>query len=292
MEYRRTDLSEQFLQNLYNEDSKHWENKPPKELWQYGNFPKRVDKKVVAIVGSRNCTDYGKNIAYKTAKTLAEHGFVVVSGLAYGIDSFAHRGCIDGGGQTVAVLGTPIDRIYPVSNYSLAQRIVETGGAIISEYAPGSKVHPFNFVYRNRVVSGLADALIIVEASDKSGTIHTAQYAVEQDRELYVVPGDINRPMSSGANRLIMDGGQPFLGADWFMDCMDPLWRTKEKKQKKKTLGALKDSILSFLSGKSADAGSIAESIGQDLSKVLVQLSLLELDGTLCSDSEGKWSFA
>lgn len=292
MEYRRTDLNEEFIQKLYCENSVHWANKPPKELWQYGNFPKRKEKKVVAIVGSRNCSDYGMNVAYKTAKTLAEHGFVVVSGLAYGIDSYAHRGCIDGGGATVAVLGTPIDKIYPASNSGLARRIVETGGAIISEYAPGSKVHPYNFVYRNRIVSGLADALIIVEASDKSGTIHTAQYAVEQDREVFVVPGDINRPMSAGANRLIMDGSQPFLGADWFMDIMDPFWRTKEKKEKRKKLGALAQSILDFLNHKSADADSIANSLGIDISRVLVQLSLLELDGAIYSDSEGKWSFA
>ena len=291
MEYKKTDLNEQFLQKLYEKGSELWVHKPPKELWQYGNFPQREEKKVVAIVGSRNCTDYGKNVAYKTAKTLAEHGFVVVSGLAYGIDTYAHRGCIDGGGKTIAVLGTPIDRIYPIRNYGLAKEIVETGGTIISEYVPGSHVHPFNFIHRNRIVSGLADALIIVEASDKSGTIHTAQYAVEQDRELFVVPGDINRPMSAGANRLIMDGGQPFLGVDWFMDGIDPLWRSKEKQKNKKSLSVLAESILSCLSKRSADAGSIAKSLGEDLSNVLVQLSMLELDGTIRSDSEGKWSF-
>ena len=158
--------------------------------------------KVVSIVGSRRCTRYGEAIAYKTAYELAEKGIMIVSGMAYGIDAFAHRGCLDAGGTTIAVLGTPIDYIYPASNRSLAERILQKGG-ILSEYAPGTQTRNWHFLERNRIVSGLADALLIVEASDHSGTLTTASLALDQGKDVFVVPGDITRPMSVGCKRLI-----------------------------------------------------------------------------------------
>ena len=156
-------------------------------------------------MGSRRCTRYGEAIAYKTAYELAEKGIVVVSGMAYGVDSFAHRGCLDAGGTTIAVLGTPIDNIYPVSNRDLAKRILAKG-AIMSEYPPGFETRNWHFLERNRIVSGLADALLIVEASDHSGTLTTAALALDQGKDVFVVPGDITRPMSVGCNRLISQG--------------------------------------------------------------------------------------
>lgn len=160
-------------------------------------------------MGSRRCTRYGEAIAYKTAYELAEKGIVVVSGMAYGVDSFAHRGCLDAGGTTIAVLGTPINNIYPVSNRDLAKRILAKG-AIMSEYPPGFETRNWHFLERNRIVSGLADALLIVEASDHSGTLTTAALALDQGKDVFVVPGDITRPMSVGCNRLISQGAQVF----------------------------------------------------------------------------------
>ncbi len=163
----------------------------------------------MSIVGSRRSTRYGENIAYKTAYQLAERGFVVVSGMAFGIDSCAHRGCLDAGGTTVAILGTPINYIYPSSNRSLAERILEKG-AILSEYPPGFETRNWHFLQRNRIVSGLADALLIIEASDHSGTLTTASMALTQGKDVFVVPGDITRPMSVGCNRLLEQGANPF----------------------------------------------------------------------------------
>jgi DNA processing protein len=161
--------------------------------------------RAIAIVGSRRCTKYGEQVAYETAYQLAKLGIVIVSGLAYGIDTCAHRGCLDAGGITIAVLGTPIDQIHPRSNEGLAERILERG-AIVSELPSGAKVKAFNFSYRNRIVAGLANATLVVEAADKSGTMSTANYTNDQNKSIYAVPGGIYHPMSKGCLNLIKDG--------------------------------------------------------------------------------------
>ena len=164
----------------------------------------------MAIVGSRRCTPYGENIAYHAAYELGKHGVIVVSGLAYGIDSCAHRGCLDAGGITLAVLGTAINQIYPRRNCGLAKRILEKG-AILSEYAPDTETKAYFFQVRNRIVSGLADAVLVVEASKNSGTKGTYDYAVKQGKNIFAVPGDLSRPMSAGTNEMLRDGANPYL---------------------------------------------------------------------------------
>lgn len=148
-------------------------------------------------------------MAYDAAYRLAKLGIIIISGLAYGIDSCAHRGCLDAGGITIAVLGTPVDQIHPRSNEGLAERILERG-AIVSEYPSGAPVYAQNFVYRNRLVAGLADATLIVEAAHKSGTMSTANYTNNQNKSVYAVPGDIYHPMSEGCNQLIKDGAMVY----------------------------------------------------------------------------------
>lgn len=164
----------------------------------------------MAIVGARRCTCYGENIAYKAAYELAKRGIVIVSGLAYGIDACAHRGCLDAGGTTIAVLGTAINQIYPRSNCALAERILEKG-AIISEYPPDAETRAYNFQVRNRIVAGLADAVLVVEASSHSGTQGTYEMAIKEGKDVFAVPADITRPMSAGTNDMIRDGALPFL---------------------------------------------------------------------------------
>ena len=216
----------------------------------------------------------------------------VVSGLAYGIDTFAHRGCLDGGGKTVAVLGTQINKIYPSCNRGLAERIVQNGGAILSEYGPEDSVSRKNFTYRNRIVSGLADALVIVEANSRSGTVSTANYANNQGRSVFVVPGDIGREASVGANRLIMDGAGVFVSVDDMMDSIYSQWRTaaKAKAHKKYSSDVLR--ILKMLGRGSASIDSLAEKLRVGIQELCMKLSLLELDGEVKSDSSGKWSLA
>jgi DNA processing protein len=180
---------------------------------------------VVAIIGARRCTKYGEDIAYHAAYELAQHGVVIVSGMAYGIDACAHRGCLDAGGTTIAVLGTAIDNLYPRSNFGLAQRILEKG-AIISEYGPGIETRAYYFQIRNRIVSGLADAVLIVEAALNSGTFGTYDFALKQGKDIFAVPADITRPMSAGTNQMLREAANPYI------DVSDILIRFSMNKQK------------------------------------------------------------
>lgn len=197
----------------------------PKLLYFYGKIPENVSKntksgvkerpKTVAIVGSRHNTRYGEEVAYKLAYELAKHDVIIVSGLAYGIDSIGHRGCLDAGGTTIAVLGTPIDQIYPKNHLKLAEEILDQDGAIISEYAPGTKVFTqTSFLERNRIISGLSDIVVVVEAAERSGSLNTATHAIEQGKTVFAVPGNITNPYSQGCNKLIKQGAIPYTEPD------------------------------------------------------------------------------
>ena len=172
---------------------------------------KQTRPKTVAIVGSRHNTKYGEEVAYKLAYELAKHNVIIISGLAYGIDSIGHKGCLDAGGTTIAVLGTAIDNIYPKAHKPLATEILEKGGAIISEYAPGSSpITRYSFLERNRIISGLADVVVVVEAAVQSGSLNTATHAINQGKEVFAVPGNITSTYSQGCNKLIAQGARPY----------------------------------------------------------------------------------
>ena len=145
-------------------------------------------------------------MARQIAAELATMGFVIVSGLALGIDTYAHQACLDAGGRTVAVLGSGIDRVYPASNRGLAKRMVHHEGTVISEFPPGTEVKPYHFPHRNRIISGLTHACVLVEASEKSGTLITARHCLDQGRDLFAVPGLIHQASARGTNKLIHDG--------------------------------------------------------------------------------------
>ncbi len=194
----------------------------PKTLYFRGKLPENMSKndkqgraKTVAIVGARRNTKYGEEIAYKLAYELAKRNVIVISGLAYGIDSIAHKGCLAADGRTIAVLGTPIDRIYPTAHLGLAHEILEKSGAIISEYAPGEKVYPkTSFLERNRLISGLSDIVVVIEAAEKSGSLNTATHALDQGKTIFAVPGNITNPYSQGCNKLIRQGAFPYTEPD------------------------------------------------------------------------------
>jgi len=183
---------------------------PPKELYYLGAEPDQwLLRPRVAIVGTRGITTYGRQVTEDLARSLAEKGITIVSGLALGVDAAAHQAAVSVGGLHIAVLAGGLDEIYPASNTQLAQRLLEKGGVIISEYEVGTPHFKQNFVARNRIVSGLADVLLITEATERSGTMHTARFALEQGRDVLVVPGNITSPNSIGCNNLIKAGAQP-----------------------------------------------------------------------------------
>ena len=181
-------------------------------MYVLGN-KKILNNKGIAIVGTRDCTKYGKNISFKFSKELTQKGFNIISGLALGIDTYAHLGNVQINmensksiGKTIAVLGCGIDELYPKQNKILAKQILKTGGCIISEYPNGIKPNKANFPQRNRIISGLAESIIVVEAGERSGAIITANLALEQGKEIFAVPGDITKKQSIGTNKLIKDG--------------------------------------------------------------------------------------
>jgi DNA processing protein len=179
----------------------------PSQLFARGVLP-IPNRKTIAIVGTRKATTVGIKIAEEISANLVTAGFAIISGLAFGIDAAAHRGAIKAGGKTIAVLGSGIDRIYPVANEKLGLEIIRSGGTIVSEYAEGKPSLPANFLARNRIISGLAEAVVIIEAPERSGALSTAGHAAQQGREVFVVPGPTNHQNYRGSHALIRDGAR------------------------------------------------------------------------------------
>lgn len=249
--------------------------------------------KVVAIVGSRKPTNYGAEIAYKLAYEAAKRGAVVISGLAYGIDSVAHRGALAAGGVTVAVLGTPIDQISPRTHLGLAEEIVKTGGCVMSELAPGAEFAPkVSFLERNRLISGLADVVVIPEAAERSGSLNTAAHALEQGREVFAVPGDITRPLSKGCNRLIRQGATPYLEPADVLDLLFPPLKRPKRRQTELPIGdnEAETVILRAIAGGIQDGERILAESGLEIAVLNQNLTMLELKGRIRALGANQWA--
>jgi len=186
-------------------------------IYLKGRLPDPVEM-TVGIIGARDGTEYGKMVARTLAKELSEYGISIISGMAYGIDTAAHEGALLGGGKTYAVLGCGVDICYPAINRKLYSKIQEEGG-IISEYPEGSPPLPHHFVARNRLIAGLSDILIVVEAKERSGTFITVDRALEQGKQVFVVPGRITDPLSRGCNKLLMEGASLCLSKEDILSC-------------------------------------------------------------------------
>ena len=186
---------------------------PPKQLYCAGDIS-LLQEMSVAVVGSRKYTLYGKTVAEMVGRRLGECGIPVVSGLAYGIDAFAHEGALDAGGRVIGVLASGINRMAPKRNYALMMRGLEKGGLVLSEYEPDEPTEKYKYPRRNRIISGLSKCTAVIEANVNSGSLITAQHAMEQGRPVYAVPGNINSQFSIGCNLLIRDGAFPLVVID------------------------------------------------------------------------------
>lgn len=186
---------------------------PPQSLYLRGSGePGLLGRRAVGVVGARSCSPYGAQVARMLGRELAAAGLVVVSGLARGIDGEAHRGALESGGPTVGVLGCGIDRDYPAANASLSRRM-EDGGLVVSEYEAGVEPAPWRFPARNRIIAGLCEAVVVVEARERSGALITADFALEEGREVFAVPGEITSALSVGSNALLRLGATPLTGS-------------------------------------------------------------------------------
>lgn len=262
---------------------------PPKKLFIRGKLPaKRV--KTVAIVGTRKPSAYGREIATKIASECAKNGIVVVSGLALGIDSIAHRAAIDSGGKTIAVLANGVDKIYPRSHEDLGQKILQTNGAILSEYPNNTPARPWQFLARNRIVSGLTDAVVIIEAASRSGTLSTANHALDQGKEIFAVPGNITSPLSAGCNQLIKNGANPLTSVEDLLDFLIP---DRFEKQTQLFKGDTREEnvILEFLSKNGTTSSDIIiKQTKLSASEFNQAITMLELKGLVLNNGGEKWS--
>ena len=197
-------------------------HQPVKDLYYVGgNLLELLSKPKVAIIGSRKPTAYGISITKRLTRELSQAGIVIVSGLALGIDSIAHQAALDAGGSTIAILPSPVTNIYPKRHQALAQRIIKQGSMLCSEYRDGSGwPQKHQFIARNRIIAALADIVVITEATEKSGSLHTANFALDLATEVMAVPGNISSLQSAGTNSLIQKGATPVLAGEDILNCL------------------------------------------------------------------------
>ncbi len=265
----RRDLPE-LLREIYD---------PPAVLHLRG----RADRTVltmpsVAIVGARACSSYGSQVARSLGRDLASAGLAVVSGMARGVDVEAHRGALDAGGVTIAVLGCGIDRNYPAVHAELARRIAERG-LVVSEYGPGIEPAPWRFPARNRIIAGLAAATIIVEARERSGALITADFALEEGREVFAVPGEITSSLAAGTNRLLRQGATPLTSVD---DVLEVFGLSREQRPARaSSLGPDARVVLDRLGAGKITADELVRATALEPERVAAALAELELMGAI-----------
>ena len=251
---------------------------PPPVLYLRGQLLPE-DRWAVAVVGTRRVSAYGRQVAEELASSLARSGVTVVSGLARGVDAISHQSCLEAGGRTLAVLGSGLDRIYPPENRRLAEMICEHG-ALISDYSPGTPPDAANFPPRNRIISGLSWAVVVVEAGENSGALITATFAAEQGREVFAVPGNIYAPQSKGTNRLIQDGASPLLSSQDILENLN-MGPVREFKQARLVLPAdsTEAQLYQVLSHEPLHIDEIRTRSNLSIEIVSAALTLMELKG-------------
>ena len=260
---------------------------PPRTLYLRGDGAVDVlARRAVAVVGARSCSPYGAHVARMLGRELAAAGLVVVSGLARGVDGEAHRGALEGGGLTVAVLGCGIDRDYPASNARLSRRIEERG-LVVSEYEPGVEPAPWRFPARNRIIAGLCEAVVVVEARERGGGLITADFALEEGREVFAVPGEITAALSAGTNALLKLGATPLTSVDDILDVLG----LERPKPPEPTVSPAAAQILELVRQMPRGADELAERGVFDAGAISVALTELELAG-LVSAADGVYRAA
>jgi DNA processing protein len=249
---------------------------PPPRLFLRGSAsPELLGRPAVALVGARACSSYGRSVGRALGRDLAAAGLVVVSGLARGIDSEAHRGALDAAGATVAVLGCGIDRDYPAAHAELARRICDGGGLVVSEYEPGVEPAPWRFPARNRIIAGLCLATVVVEARERSGALITADFALEEGREVLAVPGEITSSLSEGSNALLRLGATPVTSADDVLE----LYGLQRPVAATPSVGKLTAALLALLAERPLSADELLRATGVEPGAAAGALMELELAG-------------
>ena len=264
---------------------------PPKLLYSSANEAQLqllLQRKCVAIVGSRKVSAYGRQVTAELAGKLAEQGIVIVSGLALGVDAIAHEAALEANGLTIAVLPGPLEQIYPRSHQQLAQRIVEQGGALLSEYPEGTEAFRGNFIARNRLVAGLSDALLITEAALKSGSLHTANFALDQGKAVLAVPGNITSPTSAGTNNLIRAGATPITSVEDILQVLGIYEHAKASEVYGRN--PEEQAIIDLLLAGTSDGEELQRASQLDIGQFNQTLTMLEISGKIRSLGANQWA--
>lgn len=260
--------------------------KPPGRLYRLGEIP---TGRFLAVVGTRRPTSYGREVAYSFTYELAQAGFVIVSGLAHGIDAIAHQAALDAGGQTIAVLGCGLDVVYPAQNRRLAKDILKQGGALLSEYPPGTPPLKHHFPARNRIIAGLSEGIVVPEADVRSGSLITARLALEEGRTVMAVPGSILSQRSDGTNNLIKAGALAV--TDVSDICVGLGYEPPIKTDRAEELlpDGMAGVVLKALAQAPLTTDALVESTTGDVSSLLAALHTLEVTGHIRSLGGSAW---
>ena len=261
---------------------------PPPVLFVRGN-PDLLSLPQIAIVGSRNPSSIGEETAFNFAKTLCHYGFVITSGLALGIDAASHRGALDAKGYTVAVAGTGLDRVYPARHKELATEIVNTG-VMMSEFPTGTTAKANHFPRRNRIISGLCLGLLVVEAAKQSGSLITARMALEQNREVFAIPGSIHNPLARGCNALIREGAKLVETTQDILEELNQFYQQDENllpATAQSTLDLEQQTLLNHIMFSPTSIDTLAENTGESVEIISSMLLILELQGYLEATAGG-----
>jgi len=263
---------------------------PPKQLFVMGNDVNELLKKpCVTVVGSRKVSAYGKAVTLGLTGELAKAGIVIISGLALGVDSLAHKAALDSGGLTIAVLPSGVNHVYPSMHHYLAEQILQQGGALVSEYPDGTPPLKHRFIERNRIASGLGDALLITEATDRSGTLHTANFALEQGKPVLAVPGNITSPTSAGTNNLIKTGATPVTSVQDIFHALG-LESAQKKREAPRSANPNEQIMLDLLFAGLSDGTELFDQSGLEVSLFNQTLTMLEIRGQIRPLGNNRWS--
>ncbi|HRK41015.1 MAG TPA: DNA-processing protein DprA [Candidatus Saccharibacteria bacterium] len=257
----------------------------PGRLYIRGELPEY--RLGIAIVGTRKPTAYGRQITFELATRLTEKGAMIVSGLAHGIDGIAHEATVKAGGTGVVVLANGLDTVYPSTHARLADKLLACGGALVSEYEPGTPPLQFRFLERNRLVTGLSDKVIVTEAGLRSGTMNTVGHALEQGRDVYAVPGPITSAMSAGCNALIAQGATPIVSIDQFIEDLFP--KTSKKQARLLAHTDEEQVILELLAGGIVDGDELQQKSALDGAVFAQTMTMLEIRGAIRALGANRW---
>jgi len=263
---------------------------PPQRLWLKGAKLNNNEKRLT-VVGTRKPTLYGQRVVAKLIQEVAAAGVTIVSGLAIGIDGMAHKAALDAGGKTIAILAGGLDNIYPASNRGLAERIIQNNGTLISEYAPGEESFKQNFVARNRIQSGISEAVLIVECTEKSGTLITAQFALDQNRNIMAIPGNIDNIQSSGTNNLIKQGAIPVTSAQDILEVLG-VNQKASKLQQYKAQNTAEEKILNLIRNGTYSSEDIHLKSELNIVEFNSTLTMLEIKGVVEQTKPGLWDIS